>query len=732
MKLSKSKRLNHYIKLACLTGALFCYSASAYAEVMPNTQLPENPLWTYGGVDFKKPGNNTMNITQDGENAIIKWGKFSIGSIATVNFDSKAGGAFNVLNYDAGGAMSQIRGTLKAENGNVFIVNPAGVFIGNSAQVDVGSLYVSNRKLDDSALQGFGTKTTTINDLFNSAQPASSAELMSLGHINANNVTFVGDRIVLDTELLTTNGLENKMAAEDIQITTSAPNKVVIGYNEYDAVDEYNQTEVQKQEVIAKVNGNDFKKADGYMWVRDLEQLQAMNTNLDGNYALRNGIGAISTVDNSFTPIGDSANPFTGKLDGLAGNVDGIDFAIFDLHVTGSNTIVQDNLGLFGVTQNAEIRNVLLTGGEVSGSGNNIGALVGLAQNTTIENVRNSINVTGGNNVGGIVGSANGATKISDILNTGDIKGFANIGGVVGSITGTAGDHAAVTGAENIGRVQGVDKESITTPENDYSHNIGGIAGSAQYADISKVENNLKVEGGYNVGGIVGSGENVNISDAVNTQDVTATGYTEGKYIYTTEVDGTQSRTIKVNVANVGGIAGNISGASSLTDVTNDGGNIATALTTSNTYGDYYHAGNVGGIVGSAVGNDADNTVTITNAENKENTIFGAHNIGGVAGYLENGKITLSSNNGGEITGTGARTSEADSVAPDDIKDYEDNFAYESIRFRNNESFLIGNMGGIVGYMYGDNAFVSQSGNRGNVLRNYLQVKLLLLQKLPM
>lgn len=733
MKLSKSKRLNHYIKLACLTGALFCYSASAYAEVMPNTQLPVNGQWIMGGPnsniinpnDTVKFDNNTMNIKQEEINAVIKWGKFSIGSIATVNFDTAnrdGNGQFNILNYDAGGSMSQIRGTLKSTaGGNIFIVNPAGVFIGNSAQVDVGSLYVSNKKLDESKLVNFnGANGGNINAMLANDQPQTPAELMSLGHINANNVTFVGDRIVLDTELLTTNGLENKMAAEDIQITTSAPNKVVIGYNEYDAGDEYNQTEVQKQEVIAKVNGNDFKKADGYMWVRDLEQLQAMNTNLDGNYALRNGIGAISTVDNSFTPIGDSANPFTGKLDGLAGNVDGIDFAIFDLHVTGSNTIGQDNLGLFGVTQNAEIRNVLLTGGEVSGSGNNIGALVGLAQNTTIENVRNSINVTGGNNVGGIVGKVediNGksATTISDILNTGNVDGSSNVGGIVGSIAGTNNNHAEINDAENIGRVQGVDKESITTPENDYSHNIGGIAGSAQYADISKVENNLKVEGGYNVGGILGSGENVNISDAVNTQDVTATGYTEGKYIYTTEVDGTQSRTIKVNVANVGGIAGNISGASSLTDVTNDGGNIATALTTSNTYGDYYHAGNVGGIVGSAVGNDADNTVTITNAENKENTIFGAHNIGGVAGYLENGKITLSSNNGGEITGTGARTSEADSVAPDDIKDYEDNFAYESIRFRNNESFLIGNMGGIVGYMYGDNAFVSQSGNRGNV-----------------
>lgn len=737
MKLSKSKRLNHYIKLACLTGALFCYSASAYAEVMPNTQLPVNGQWIMGGPnsniinpnDTVKFDNNTMNIKQEEINAVIKWGKFSIGSIATVNFDTAnrdGNGQFNILNYDAGGSMSQIRGTLKSTaGGNIFIVNPAGVFIGNSAQVDVGSLYVSNKKLDESKLVNFnGANGGNINAMLANDQPQTPAELMSLGHINANNVTFDGNRIVLDTELLTTNGLENKMAAQDILIKTNSKDNVVIGYNAYDVG---NDTYAGKNDAtkIATIQENDgatsdFKKADGYMWVRDLEQLQAMNTNLDGNYALRNGIGAISTVDNSFTPIGTKDAPFTGKLDGLAGNVDGIDFAIFDLHVTGSNTIGQDNLGLFGVTQNAEIRNVLLTGGEVSGSGNNIGALVGLAQNTTIENVRNSINVTGGNNVGGIVGKVedkNGksATTISDILNTGNVDGSSNVGGIVGSIAGTNNNHAEINDAENIGRVQGVDKETIITPENDYSHNIGGIAGSAQYADISKVENNLKVEGGYNVGGILGSGENVNISDAVNTQDVTATGFKEEGYSYTTEVGGKKSKTIIVNVANVGGIAGNISGASSLTDVTNDGGNIATALTTSNTYGDYYHAGNVGGIVGSAVGNDADNTVTITNAENKENTIFGAHNIGGVAGYLENGKITLSSNNGGEITGTGARTSEADSVAPDDIKDYEDNFAYESIRFRNNESFLIGNMGGIVGYMYGDNAFVSQSGNRGNV-----------------
>ncbi len=738
MKLSKSKRLNHYIKLACLTGALFCYSASAYAEVMPNTQLPVNGQWIMGGPnsniinpnDTVKFDNNTMNIKQEEINAVIKWGKFSIGSIATVNFDTAnrdGNGQFNILNYDAGGSMSQIRGTLKSTaGGNIFIVNPAGVFIGNSAQVDVGSLYVSNKKLDESKLVNFnGANGGNINAMLASDQPQTPAELMSLGHINANNVTFDGNRIVLDTELLTTNGLENKMAAQDILIKTNSKDNIVIGYNAYDVG---NDTYAGKNDAtkIATIQENDgatsdFKKADGYMWVRDLEQLQAMNTNLDGNYALRNGIGAISTVDNSFTPIGDSANPFTGKLDGLAGNVDGIDFAIFDLHVTGSNTIVQDNLGLFGVTQNAEIRNVLLTGGEVSGSGNNIGALVGLAQNTTIENVRNSINVTGGNNVGGIVGKVedkNGksATTISDILNTGNVDGSSNVGGIVGSIAGTDNNnYAEINDAENIGRVHGKNTNNVAGTD---TFNIGGIAGSAQYADISKVENNLKVEGGYNVGGIVGSGENVNISDAVNTQDVTATGSTNEKYQYSTKViydeygneqtglnGPVHTLEVDVDVANVGGIAGKITGASNLADVTNEGGSVSTASTGTDS-NKYYHAGNVGGIVGSAKGDSSTVKVTITNAENKENTVFGAHNVGGVAGYLENGTVTLSSNNGGEITATGAR--------------YNNTFVQEQIRPRKDdgstkELFNIGNMGGIVGLMYGDNAFISQSGNRGNV-----------------
>lgn len=79
ISMKKSKKINHYIRLACLTGALFCYSASAFAEVMPNTQLPVNGQWIMGGPnsniinpnDTVMFDNNTMNIKQEEINAVI-------------------------------------------------------------------------------------------------------------------------------------------------------------------------------------------------------------------------------------------------------------------------------------------------------------------------------------------------------------------------------------------------------------------------------------------------------------------------------------------------------------------------------------------------------------------------------------------------------------------------------------------------------------------------------------
>ena len=93
----------------------------------------------------------------------------------------------------------------------------------------------------------------------------------------------------------------------------------------------------------------------------------------------------------------------------------------------------------------------------------------------------------------------------------------------------------------------------------------------------------------------------------------------------------------------------------------------------------------------------------ITDATNKENDIRGAHNVGGIAGYFEEGTISNAINNGGDILATGAR--------------HNGDFIKESVRNSENtkEEFNIGNMGGIVGYMFGDGSYVELSSNRGTV-----------------
>ena len=72
---------------------------------------------------------------------------------------------------------------------------------------------------------------------------------------------------------------------------------------------------ISKNFYVTNKDGN-TETVDGYMWVHDLAELRAMNTNLGGHYALRNSIDANATLENTFNPIG-GAQAFSGKFDGL-------------------------------------------------------------------------------------------------------------------------------------------------------------------------------------------------------------------------------------------------------------------------------------------------------------------------------------------------------------------------------------------------------------------------------
>lgn len=716
--MNSKKNLKRNLLICLLAGSAVMYTLPLHAatSVIGNGTLPtgENSLTHNHTFDR---GNLEMTITQSGSNGIIKWDSFDVGGSATVNFRGDAGG-YNVLNYVNGANASQIYGTINANNnGNIFIVNPAGVQIGNSAQINVGSLYVSNAKVTDSYLEKFDPDTT-VNDFLKNAQMTNAA-LMSLGNINANKVTFEGNgRIVIDSERIKNSA--GSAVNNDFEVHTNDAGHVLIGYDAYnEIVSEDNGTVHDKGTYEGKqktfdnnvfVNNSATATAvDGYMWVEDVEQLQAINTNLSGNYALRNSIDATSTEQNGFTSIGSDKEAFAGKFDG-------IDYNIFGLTIKNGGK----NTGLFGYTNNATISNVTLVGGSITGS-NNVGAIVGNANNTTLTNVVNSAAVSGNSNVGGIVGSADGTT-VENAINTGTIEGNStsetNVGGLIGEMkdSNLTDNYSSelIGNSYNLGDVSGK------------GHNVGGLVGSASNStigdDTNLVYNRMDVTGAYNVGGIVGNMTASTVQNAENSGTVLASGSVTDKYNYHTDIadvnklpDGSSLDkgivSIDVNVANVGGIAGTSSADSTITDVLNTG-DVSSSKDTNN---DYYDAGNVGGIVGSAV------DTNITNATNRENEVRGAHNVGGVAGYFGSTKgdstnkdtphytVTNGINDGGDIMATGAR--------------YGNDFVRETIRHdynaaadsNNDGKYIVGNIGGVIGYMDGNNVYVTNSANRGTV-----------------
>lgn len=726
--MNSKKNLKRNLLICLLAGSAVMYTLPLHAatSVIGNGTLPsggqffDGNKFTQGTVienghnfeglgSITKPNDLTMNVHQNNQNAVIKWDSFNVGGSATVNFTSDKSN-FNTLNYVNGGNASQIYGTINAQGGNIFVVNPAGVQIGNSAQINVGSLYVSNKYLNESKLGDFNG--SNINNLIDFSKTA-NAELMSLGNINAaTNVTFDGDRIVLDTERVIFENT-NPNIKPTLNIKTTNADSVVLGYDAYDEDSKYNHT-VNKEKTfnITEVNINnngpdnitvteEAATVKGYMWVEDVKQLQAINTNLNGNYALRNSIDATSTEQNGFISIGSVNDAFKGKFDG-------IDYNIFGLTIKNGG----ENTGLFGYTNNATISNVTLVGGSINGK-DNVGAVVGNANNTTITNVTNSAAVNGQQNVGGIVGNANN-TLVQDAINTGTIEGKdantgnaiveSNVGGLIGNMSGDSQNESRLEGnSYNLGAVTGD------------GANVGGLVGYAVNSTIGDgtnlVYNRLDVKGAYNVGGIVGNMQGTTVQNAENSGNVTATRYTTETYYYHAgqKNNNTINAIVKnetVNVANVGGIAGKADNTDTKESIIKDVINTGNVSSNKGEKNNYYDAGNVGGIVGSAV------DTNISNATNKENEVRGAHNVGGVAGYFGNSSddkdapdytITKGINDGGDIMATGARNA--------------DNFVTEKIRpeDKGNEETIIGNMGGVVGYLDGDNVHVTSSGNRGTV-----------------
>ena len=98
-----------------------------------------------GAATFNTSGS-TLTVTNS-NNAIINWQAFSINAGETTRFVQPSATS-SVLNRVQGGDPSKLLGQLQS-NGKVFLVNPAGILVGEGARIDVGALVASTLGLSD-------------------------------------------------------------------------------------------------------------------------------------------------------------------------------------------------------------------------------------------------------------------------------------------------------------------------------------------------------------------------------------------------------------------------------------------------------------------------------------------------------------------------------------------------------------------------------------------------------
>ena len=233
--------------------------------------------------------------------------------------------------------------------------------------------------------------------------------------------------------------------------------------------------------------------------ITTLAQLRTLSMN--GNYKLGGNIDASATQNagQAFVPLGTSANPFRGTLDG--GN-----FAINNLRIDSSGPAT----GLFTYATGAWVHHVGLTNVSVTGH-HQTGGFIGVGQDTMVEYsyVTGAVRGRTGSGpwlgVGMLVGTAYGGTVIRASYATGSLTGpVQQGGGIVGSAFG-------FVLSDNTTKIHECFANVTVTPTVDAAFTgrivIGGIVGVAQAVDLQHALTlgTFTARAPAYVGGVIGS-----------------------------------------------------------------------------------------------------------------------------------------------------------------------------------------------------------------------------------
>lgn len=214
----------------------------------------------------------------------------------------------------------------------------------------------------------------------------------------------------------------------------------------------------QAAEHLSQEEIDKLVQEEGYTYITSKEQFLEIFQNggidLNGNYILGCDMD-LSDIEN-WQSVGDADNPFKGVFNGNGYSIDNLTIN------AGDNA---ENVGFFGVTENATITNVsfnnanVITPDDYINGSSAVGIVAGTARGTTFDNIDVSGSVTGYESVGGLIGVINdnsyflpdgtpvevGNSSISNVNTAVDAKGKYFVGGLAGYVKDTSTGEGVAT-----------------------------------------------------------------------------------------------------------------------------------------------------------------------------------------------------------------------------------------------------------------------------------------------
>ena len=211
--------------------------------------------------------------------------------------------------------------------------------------------------------------------------------------------------------------------------------------------------------------------------------------------------------EKSWMPIGNR------NIIKFRGTFDGNGKTITNLYINASQTS-QNNMGLFGYTNQSTIKNLTFENANVTNTQSNTGILVGKAgYGSTLQNIKisNTCQIKGGNDfTGGIAGYLDG--NAYNCVNYATVQGTEDVGGLFGFYSR---DGNSMTACANYGNVTAS------------SYTAGGLVGYFESGAIKDCANYGDITGTSNVGNLIGNAQSCNLNNVLGTGNVTATSDTE-------------------------------------------------------------------------------------------------------------------------------------------------------------------------------------------------------------